>query len=147
MVKLEVTQSPPSYASKVYELTFKYDNGVDRSFKLAEESYKALEEHFKPKEEPKELTVSSVQFDELWSIHKKGNRASAKQRLPKVLKKIKYEELRVLLLAYVKSNDFCYLKGLDVYLNPLKEHWNDPIVKKEDKFKKEEPKKPSFFKD
>lgn len=71
-------------------------------------------------------------IDKLWSIHKKGSRATARERLPKVLKKITIEELIVKLTEYVKSKppeEFEYLKGLDVWLNPKTEHWNDPVIK------------------
>lgn len=71
-------------------------------------------------------------IDRLWSVHKKGSRAKAKERLSKVLKKITIEELIVKLTEYVKSKppeEFEYLKGLDVWLNPKTEHWNDPIIK------------------
>lgn len=71
-------------------------------------------------------------IDRLWSIHKKGSKATARERLSKVLKKIAIEELIVKLTEYVKSKppeEFEYLKGLDVWLNPKTEHWNDPIIK------------------
>lgn len=68
---------------------------------------------------------------ELWSIHPKGNLQTAKERLPKVLLKIQIEMLIPKLKAYIASEpDEQYRKGLDVWLNPKKEHWNDPLVNK-----------------
>jgi hypothetical protein len=82
-------------------------------------------------------------IDKLWSIHKKGNKKTAAERLKKVLKKVPIDELEEKLKIYVKSKppeDFKYLKGLDVWLNPAKEHWNDPIVQE----KKEQQPEVSF---
>jgi len=137
-MKIEVTQS-----EGIHEIKFIKEDNSSKSWRLTNESYLALESHFKPKEVS--LKDNSL-FDELWKIHAKGNKKTAKDRFAKAIKKISFEELKSKLEPYVKSNDFCYLKGLDVWLNPDKEYWNDPIVKKEDKFKKpEEPVKPSFF--
>jgi hypothetical protein len=72
-------------------------------------------------------------FNELWSIHKKGNRKTAQERFNKVVKKVPLEKLKSILSEYIKSNDFQYLKGLDVWLNPEKCHWEDPIVYKNGK--------------
>lgn len=71
-------------------------------------------------------------IDKLWSIHAKGSKTKARERLPKVLKKITIEELSDKLKEYVSSKppeEFSFLKGLDVWLNPKTEHWNDPVVK------------------
>jgi hypothetical protein len=75
--------------------------------------------------------VSSADFDKLWQLHSKGNKATAKERFMKIGHKLPIEKWVALLTEYVASNDFMYLKGLDVYLNPTKEHWNDPIVYKD----------------
>lgn len=145
MVKLKVTTIPVTDGSKIYELSFEKDDGPSRGFKLSEESFNALKDYFTPKEITDSKSIP--EFDELWRLHSKGNKKTAKDRFIKVVKKVPLAELKEKLELYIKSNDFCYLKGLDVWLNPLKEHWNDPIVKKEEKFKKEEPKenKSSFF--
>lgn len=71
-------------------------------------------------------------IDKLWAIHKKGSKAKAKERLSKVLKKISIDDLAKKLTDYIKSKppeEFEYLKGLDVWLNPKMEHWNDPVIK------------------
>ncbi len=70
-------------------------------------------------------------LDILWKIHAKGSKASARERLPKVLKKISFEELKQKYQAYIDScagREYQFIKGLDVFLNPKKEHWNDPIA-------------------
>ncbi len=73
----------------------------------------------------------SAGFDALWKIHAKGSKKLAIARYGKVVKKITSEELEAKLSLYVQTNDFQYLKGLDVYLNPKMEHWNDPLVYKD----------------
>jgi hypothetical protein len=80
---------------------------------------------------------SSAGFDKLWEIHAKGNKILSKQRLIVVLKKVSFEELESKLREYVQTNEFEYLKNLDVWLNPKMEHWNDPLVYKGE-FKKED---------
>lgn len=141
-MRLEVTvptQDKPYY-------TLEWYNGGEkvRSISLYEETFKALEDYFKPKDIKD--TKNIPEFDELWKLHPKGNKKTAKDRFIKVIKKVSFTELKSKLEPYIKSNDFCYLKGLDVWLNPEKEYWNDIVVKKEDKFKKEENnKKSSFF--
>ncbi len=75
--------------------------------------------------------VSSADFERLWKIHAKGNKATAKERFSKVGHKLPIETWVAKLTEYVASNEFVFLKGLDVYLNPTKEHWNDPIVYKD----------------
>jgi hypothetical protein len=75
--------------------------------------------------------VSSAEFDVLWNLHAKGNKLTARQRFDKVISKVPLEELESKLKAYIQSNEFVYLKGLDVWLNPQKEYWNDPIVYKD----------------
>lgn len=69
-------------------------------------------------------------LDILWAIHNKGNKATAKERLPKALKKIEFEELKKKLIAYIKHCDEngTFKKGLDVWLNPVKEHWEDILA-------------------
>jgi len=69
-------------------------------------------------------------IEEFWAIHAKGSKATAKQRLPKALKKIDKNTLLAKLKEYIKTNDYQFLKGLDVWLNPDKEPWNDPLVYK-----------------
>lgn len=138
MAKLEVTKQDGYNV-----LTFTMESKEVKTIRLTDEPYKAMQDYFKPKSiiESKEFP----EFDVLWKIHAKGNKKTAKLRFIKAMKLISFDEIKLILESYVKSNDFVYLKGLDVWLNPEKEHWNDPIVKKEDKFKKEEPKKESFF--
>lgn len=143
MVKLNVTIIPVTDGSKIYELTFERDGREGRGFKLSEESFNALKDYFTPKEIVDAKSIP--EFDELWKLHPKGNKKTAKDRFIKVVKKVSFAELKSKLEPYIKSNDFCYLKGLDVWLNPEKEYWNDLVVKKEEKFKKEEPKKTKFF--
>ena len=129
----------------IFEIKFTKQDNSSKVWKLTTESYLALEAYFKPKDIN---SKDETQFNELWSLHAKGNKKTAKDRFFKVMKKMSLEELKFKLEPYIKSNDFCYLKGLDVWLNPEKEHWNDPIVKKEDKFKKPEVKnETSFFRE
>ncbi len=74
---------------------------------------------------------SSAEFDALWKLHAKGNKLTARQRFDKVISKVPFQELESKLKEYIQSNEFIYLKGLDVWLNPQKEYWNDPIVYKD----------------
>lgn len=75
--------------------------------------------------------VSSADFEKLWKLHSKGNKTTAKERFSKVGHKLPIQTWIAKLTEYVASNEFVFLKGLDVYLNPAKEHWNDPIVYKD----------------
>ena len=77
-------------------------------------------------------------FNKLWAMHSKGNKKTALERFIKV--KVPFIELQQILQKYITSNDFQYLKGLDVWLNPAKEHWNDPIVYKNGEPPKDLPK-------
>src|SRR3990167_10876769 len=43
---------------------------------------------------------SSPLFDQLWKIHAKGNKNSARERLVRVLKKIPFEDLKTKLIQY-----------------------------------------------
>lgn len=145
MVKLTVEKKqnigdPPK---NIYFYFFDYNNGEKKFLKFTEETHNAIKNYFSPIDIKEEKNIP--EFDELWKLHPKGNKKTAKQRFVKVIKIIKFSELKSKLEPYIKSNDFCYLKGLDVWLNPEKEYWNDMIVKKEDKFKKEEPAKRGFF--
>lgn len=140
MAKLEVTPIEGLYLFK-----FTMNDGRVREIKFSDESHNAIKDYFTPKEIKDEKSIP--EFDELWKMHSKGNKKTAKQRFIKAVKLISFPELKAKLEPYIKSNDFCYLKGLDVWLNPEKEYWNDVVVKKEDKFKKEELKEntTSFF--
>ena len=73
----------------------------------------------------------SADFEILWKIHSKGNKKTALQRFSIVINKVPIKELETKLTAYIQTNEFTYLKGLDVWLNPVKEHWNDPLVYKD----------------
>lgn len=71
-------------------------------------------------------------FNLLWSIHDKGNKKVALKRYLKICKKVDIELLKNRLTEYVASrpsSEYIYLKGLDVWLNPQAEHWNDKIVR------------------
>lgn len=92
---------------------------------------KMCTEDFRPTEKWTSCFGNDNEFNELWTIHAKGNKKTAKQRFAKAIKKIRFKDLKDKLKAYAASNDFQYLKGLDVWLNPDKEHWNDPIVPKQ----------------
>ncbi len=73
---------------------------------------------------------SSGSFEELWKLFKKGNRKTAETRFKSVIKKVPFQELKEKAILYQKSvanREFEHRKGLDVWLNPVKEHWNDPI--------------------
>lgn len=135
---LKITKENENTQKECYVLKFLYneETGHSHTMRMLPGTYKMLEDYFKPKEIKDEKVIP--EFDKFWTIHPKGNKATAKQRFIKVMKKNSVDELESKLWLYIKSNDYCYLKGLDVWLNPEKEHWNDPIVKKEDKFKKEE---------
>lgn len=78
----------------------------------------------------KDIFSSAGLIDKLWRIHPKGNKPTAKKRLPLVLKMITMEELIIKLKAYVKHCDAngTFKKGLDVWLNSAKQHWEDPLV-------------------
>ena len=52
-MKLEVNTIPVTDGSKIYELTFIRNQNSSRTLKLTEESFKALEEYFKPKKQKK----------------------------------------------------------------------------------------------
>lgn len=69
-------------------------------------------------------------IERLWKILPKGNKPTAKARLPKVLKMISMDELASKLTAYVQHCDAnnIFKKGLDVWLNPQKSHWDDPLA-------------------
>lgn len=75
------------------------------------------------------FSTNKDQVEELWQILKKGNKPTVIQRLPKVLKTVPFDELKAKLIAYVKDcdNSQAFKKGLDVWLNPEKQHWNDPL--------------------
>lgn len=140
---LEISKENEGTLQECYALKFIENEHSSKIIRLLPGTYKMLEDYFKPKEIN---SKDNPQFEELWKLHAKGNKKTAKDRFIKSIKKVSFDELKSKLEAYIKSNDFCYLKGLDVWLNPEKEHWSDPIVKKEDKFKKpEEPVKSSFF--
>ncbi len=71
--------------------------------------------------------------NELWKMHPKGNKATVKERLPKVLKKIPFDELKAKLKAYLDDCALAYsspkyYKSLDTWLNPAKEHWMNPLI-------------------
>lgn len=93
---------------------------------------------------------SSGEFEKLWLLLPKGSKIKAKQRYIKVIKTIEHTELEAKLKAYIAYCDRCGVlrKGLDVYLNPTLQHWNDLNYEdKSMKFKKEEPKGIKFFMD
>lgn len=75
------------------------------------------------------FSTSVDQVNELWKILQKGNKPTVIQRLPKVLKQVSFDELKAKLIAYVKDCEVngAFMKGLDVWLNPEKQHWNDPL--------------------
>ena len=52
-MKLEVNTIPVTDGSKIYELTFIRNQNSSRTLKLTEESFKALENYFKPKKQKK----------------------------------------------------------------------------------------------
>lgn len=82
-------------------------------------------------------------FERLWKILKKGNKAGAKERFSKVVRKIGCDELEEKLIAYVKHCDTygIFKKGLEVWLEPKKEHWNDPLVANQVKMSPNQPAK------
>ncbi len=75
-------------------------------------------------------------IDQIWPLHKYGNKPTCIKRLPQVLKKISMEELIVKLKAYLKacSEGDVSTKMLSTWLDPAKEHWNDPLPKPMKKF-------------
>ena len=75
---------------------------------------------------------TSNQFDELWKIHPKGNKNMARERLPKVLKKIDFNQLKIKLQKYLSDcrNTQRFEKDLATWMNPKNEHWNDIMEKK-----------------
>lgn len=143
MVKLDILQEVGKEAKDVFVYNFILEDGTTKHLKFSRQTHEAIKNYFSPKEIVDSKSIP--EFDELWKMHPKGNKKTAKDRFVKVVKKISFAELKEKLEPYIKSNDFCYLKGLDVWLNPEKEYWNDPIVKKEEKFKKEAPAKTKFF--
>ena len=138
MTKLEVTQE-----GEIFIYNFTLEDGTNRIQRYSKTTHEAIKNYYSPKEIVDSKYIP--EFDELWSMHPKGNKKTAKERFIKVVKKTSFAELKEKLEPYIKSNDFCYLKGLDVWLNPEKEYWNDVVVKKEEKFKKEAPTTTKFF--
>lgn len=71
-------------------------------------------------------------IEEIWVLHRAGNKQNAIERLPKALKLISMDELKGKLKTYLKacaeSNSFP--KNLDTWLNPKKQYWNDPLPKR-----------------
>ena len=68
-------------------------------------------------------------FEALWNIfEKKGNKATAKKRYPSVIKIADKDHLFRRARVYMKSvaeSERKFRKGLDVWLNPEKLHWED----------------------
>jgi len=78
--------------------------------------------------------VDANLIDVLWKVHPAGSKVTCRERLPKVLKKIGIDELKVKLEAYLKAckESNSYAKNLDTWLNPKTEHWLDPLpIKRE----------------
>jgi len=99
--------------------------------KLVQKGFLTLDHNTTELWEKEFVKDSSATFDVLYKMHQKGNKKTARERFNKVVKKVPFAELESKLKAYIASNEFQYLKGLDVWLNPAKEHWNDPIVYKD----------------
>jgi hypothetical protein len=74
---------------------------------------------------------------QLRKIHRYGNKKTIEERLPKVIQKIPFEELKAKLIAYMEwcTKTGTYAKNLSTWLNPKREHWNDEL---EDRAPKEE---------
>ncbi len=53
MTKVTVSDIPVSDGSVIKEITWVFDSGQTKSIKLTEQSYKALEDYFKPKKQKK----------------------------------------------------------------------------------------------
>lgn len=87
----------------------------------------------------KVIFSSSSKFDQIWSLHSQGNKKIAKERLPKVLKKISIEELTERLTSYLAQCGQMnrYTMDLATWLHPDKEHWNDvlPAISSKDNSK------------
>jgi hypothetical protein len=71
-------------------------------------------------------------FLKLWKLYeKKGNKPQAFKNLI-ALTQVQRNEMYKKVQEYVKSTpDKAFRKGLEVYLNKKKEHWNDLIVQPE----------------
>jgi len=90
------------------------------------------EEKPKPKSIPNEEHPAWGDFLRLWDKYeKKGNKPQAFKNLI-ALTQNQRNEMYKKVQEYVKSTpDKAFRKGLEVYLNKKKEHWNDLIVQPE----------------
>ena len=72
-------------------------------------------------------------FDELWVVFgKKGNKPTALNRYKIVTRKVSHDVLMLAAKKYIKYQDAIkaerqFRKGLDVWLNPQKNHWEDIV--------------------
>lgn len=131
MIKLEVLKEVGVNKEDIFVYNFVNSNGTSKFLKFQKETHEAIKNYYTPIIIKDEKSIP--EFDELWKLHPKGNKKTAKDRFIKVIKKVPFSDLKEKLLPYIKSNDFCYLKGLDVWLNPDKEYWDDVIIWKDGK--------------
>ena len=71
-------------------------------------------------------------FERFWARHPQGNKATALNRFKTVVGKMKQDPNKLfgkleLYLANCATLDR-FSKGLDVWLNPAKRHWDDPLT-------------------
>ncbi len=76
-----------------------------------------------------EFKADNTLAEQLWAMHRYGNKPTVIKRLPKVLKKISFDDLVVKLKAYLAAceNGDVSKKMLSTWLDPEKEHWSDPL--------------------
>lgn len=76
-----------------------------------------------------EFKANDSDFKVLWKIHAKGNLQTAKERFAKVMLKNNLDDIKEKLINYLKacSESDTFPKNLDTWLNPKKEHWNNPL--------------------
>ncbi len=120
-------------ANKLYQsLIDKYlmmNNGVGCDFECTDK----WKDEFKAEKTEDKIEEKT---EELWKLHRYGNKPTCKKRLPKVLKKLSFEELKDKLIKYLKACDSSDTskKMLSTWLDPEKEYWQDPLPVAKPKF-------------
>lgn len=75
---------------------------------------------------------TDAEFEKLWTLWlKKGNKAKALKNYKAVRKTVAYEVLSKAAEAYMaskKDSERQFIKGFEVWLNPVNKHWEDVIV-------------------
>ena len=130
----KLNNNPITFANYYSQTGFIYTE-IDTLFKLLKEKgllvWDAPKKRVDVSDEWKDIFNTDRLFTSVWKMHPHGAKQIAKERLPKVLRKISLEDLQKKLkqyLAFCKENNR-FAKDLSTWLNPKNEHWNDPIGK------------------